>query len=92
MPICDVDGEVVWLEEAQAKPSNNRLWNKAKQVARLDKDYNPYTAKILSRRIYTMLGGQFAPKRVGKDKGKARKIRASKPAKATKSTAKGKRK
>ena len=91
MPIIATESRVQWLEESKAKPKDNRLWNKAKQVARLDKDYNPYTAKILSRRIYTMLGGSFAPKKVGSEKGRVRKIKATRPVKATKSTSRAKK-
>jgi len=88
MPIIEENGKLTWLEEAQTKVLDKKLWQKARQLARLDKDYNPFVAKIMAKRIYAMLGGQLAPKRSGKDKGKARKIRATKPSKAKKSTRK----
>jgi len=89
MPIFESeDGEVFWLEESATKPKDMRLWNRAKQVALLDKDYSPYTAKLISRRIYAMLGGSYAPKKSPKEKGKVRFIKPMKISRPKKSTVK----
>lgn len=79
--LVEVDGELSWLCESRLKPSDSKIWNRARIMAHMDKDYNPHTAKIVTRKIYQMLGGTFAPVRQPKPKGKVRKITAKKPRK-----------
>ena len=73
--IVEETGELGWIEEAKAKPSDARLWQRARTIAHMDKQYNPMTARILTRKIYQMLGGAYAPI---KKKGKTAKIEAPK--------------
>ena len=52
-----------WFAESQMKPVNSQLWQRSKGLARLDKTYSPYSARIIAKRIYQMLGGTFTPKK-----------------------------
>ena len=69
------DGELGWLEEAKAKPADTRLWARARSLAHMDKEYNAFTARLVTRKIYQMLGGSYAPI---KKKGKTGRIEAPK--------------
>lgn len=79
--VIEETGELGWIEEAKAKPTDNRLWQRARNLAHMDKQYNPMTARILTRKIYQMLGGNYAPV---KKKGKTARIEAPKRKKKSK--------
>lgn len=57
------DGEAGWIEESKAKPVDRRLWSRARALAHMDKEYNPFTARLVTRKIYQMLGGAYTPVR-----------------------------
>lgn len=59
------DGD--WICESKSKPENNNLWNQARKLARMDRDYSPRVALILTRKIYSMMGGTWKAKK-GKKK------------------------
>lgn len=67
------DGELGWIEESKAKPTDKRLWARARNLAHMDKEYNAFSARLVTKKIYQMLGGSFAPV---KRKGKIGKIEA----------------
>lgn len=57
------NGKLVYLAESRAVPENNQLWIKAKQIARMDKDFKANTALIIAKRVYQMMGGVFKRKK-----------------------------
>ena len=65
MPFLE-DGD--WIMESKAKPKDNALWSQARKLARLDKEYSPRVALILSRKIYSMMGGTWVTKNKRKRK------------------------
>lgn len=65
------DGETGWIEEAKVKPVDSRLWARARALAHMDKEYNAFSARLVTRKIYQMLGGAYAPI---KKKGKLGKV------------------
>lgn len=66
-----IENETIeWIAESRAIPMDNQLWSKARQIARMDKEYKPQTAALISKRIYQMMGGNFKRKTIKKAKKK----------------------
>jgi len=57
--LFEINDRFEYLPESRLKPENNQLWLKAKQIARMDKEYKANTASIIAKRIYQMMGGSF---------------------------------
>jgi hypothetical protein len=55
--------KLVYVAESRVVPENNQLWIKAKQIARMDKDFKANTAMIIAKRVYQMMGGSFKRKK-----------------------------
>lgn len=53
-------GMLKWLPESKSVPMDKRLWNAAIRISRMEKPTSAYVAKLVARRIYQMMGGQFA--------------------------------
>lgn len=69
--LFEENGKLIYIAESRTLPDNRQLWNKALQIARMDKDYNPTAARIITKRVYQMMGGKFKIK--GKPKRKTKK-------------------
>lgn len=52
-----------YLPESRLQPEDNKLWLKAKQIARMDREYKANTAAIIAKRVYQMMGGTFKRKK-----------------------------
>jgi hypothetical protein len=65
MPFIE-DGS--WIVESEATPVDKNLWNQAKRIALLDKQYSAHNARIVQRRVYQMMGGSWKPKKSRKKK------------------------
>jgi len=59
MPFLE-DGS--WIVESDSNPLDKQLWNQAKRIALLDKEYSAHNARIVQRRIYQMMGGRWKRK------------------------------
>lgn len=57
-----------WICESESKPKDMALWNQARRIALLDKQYSAHNARIIARRVYQMMGGSWKPKKAGKKK------------------------
>lgn len=55
--------KLIYIPESRSVPENNQLWLKAKQIARMDKEYKANTASIIAKRVYQMMGGTFRRKK-----------------------------
>lgn len=59
MMLIEINDSIEYLPESRLRPENNQLWLKAKQIARMDKEYKANTAVIIAKRVYQMMGGSF---------------------------------
>jgi hypothetical protein len=57
--IIESENVVEWLPESRAVPENAQLWSQAKRIARMDKKQSEFVSRMLSKRIYQMMGGIF---------------------------------
>lgn len=57
--LIEEDNSIEWLPESRLTPDNANLWSQAKRIARMDKKQSEFVARVLSKRIYQMMGGTF---------------------------------